>query len=89
MKESLENKKMPIEELVDKLNLLQQEKNNGRGVTVIRSIIGFLKLGKILEAQLEASHDHDKISSYPDLEALLKEQLFNGEELWRWVPPAK
>ena len=89
MKESFENekKKSSIEELVNELDRLQQEKNDGRGITVIRSIISWLRQGEILRAQLEASHDHDKIRNYPDIEALLKEQLFSGEELWRWVPP--
>lgn len=85
--ESFENKKLSIEELVEQLDLLQKEQNDGRGVGVIKSVIIWLKRGDILKAQLEASHDHDKIRYYPEIELLLKEQLFNGEELWRWVPP--
>ena len=89
MKESFENekKKLSIEKLANELDRLQQEKNAGRGVTVIRSVITWLRQGEILKAQLEASLDHDKIQNYPDIEALLKEQLFNGEELWSWTPP--
>ena len=91
MKESFENKKekMPIEALINELDRLQREKNNGRGITIILSVIAWLKQGKILEAQLEASHDHDKIRNYPDIESLLRKQLFNGEELWKWTPPAE
>ena len=89
MKESFENekKKLSPEELVNELDRLQQEKNDGRGVTIIRSVITCLRNGRIREAQLGASWDHDKIRNYPDIEALLKEQLFDGEELWRWTPP--
>ncbi len=87
--ELFENKKekLSIKELANGLEKLQKEENDGRGITIIRSVIIWLKQGDVLKAQLEASHDHDKISNYPKIEALLKRELFNGEELWKWTPP--
>lgn len=88
MKDKIEILKnnISIEELASRLDLMQKEKNEGRGVNVVRSIIDCLRRGDVIEAKSIASWDHDKIRNYPDIEKLLIEQLFNGIELWRWTP---
>lgn len=86
MKEDPNNSEFLLEVLADELNEMQSKENDGRGITVIRSVITWLRAGKIFEAKLEASHDHDKIRNYPEIEKLLKEKLFGGQELWRWAP---
>lgn len=72
--------------LADELENLQADKNEGRGVTVVRSIAGLLRSGNIQEAKALASHDHDKIRNYPDIENVLRQKLFDGEDVYRWMP---
>ena len=86
MEKPPENKESPFKELAGKLDKLQAEKNSGMGVSCVRDVITYLRLGKVLEAKSVASHDHDKIRNYPDIQKLLQEQLFDGVEFWRWTP---
>ena len=66
-------------EIADELDLLQKDKNKGRGVTCVRDIIGCLRRGDIKSAKHIASWDHDKIANYPDIEDFLEKNIFEDD----------
>lgn len=57
----------------DRLFALQAEENSGRGVSCVRAICFELRRADIDGAQAVADNDGDKIRSYPDIVAALKE----------------
>lgn len=66
-------------EIAEQLDLLQKDKNDGRGVTCIKTIIEFLKRGDIKSAKHIAEWDHDKINNYPDIEDFLEKTIFEDD----------
>jgi hypothetical protein len=75
----------PIQEkdlktIADELDQLQQQENNGRGVSCVRSVVDYLKAGQLDEAKRMCEWDHDKIRNYPKLVEYLKNNLFTPEE---------
>jgi len=83
-KSSLE--KYPIPEkgysaLAEKIDKLQAEKNNGRGVSCVKTIVDLLRRGELESAKAVCFNEGDKISSYPDIADVLKKELFKlGEK---------
>lgn len=67
------------EEVADALDKLQASKNDGRGVNCVKDVVTFLRAGRINEAKAIATHDGDKISSYSDIESVIRKELFDGE----------
>lgn len=63
---------MNAKEISSYLFEMQQNKNQGRGVSCIRSVCTYLDLGKIHDAKLIIEHDWDKISNYKDIAEFLK-----------------
>lgn len=74
--------------LADKLDELQREKNNGRGVQCVSDIISYLRMGDIRSAKAIAWHDHDKINDalgvYKDIKKVLIRELFDDEKEHPW-----
>lgn len=75
---------IPLEEMADKLNELQSVENDGRGISCVRTIITFLKLGDLASARQTAMWDHDKIVNYPLIMIYIKDELFKGEDEHPW-----
>ena len=57
------------------LDRLQAEKNDGRGVSCVRSIVAFLKHGDVESAQAVLVNEGDKIRNYPDIEKFLNKYV--------------
>ena len=66
-------------DLAQKLDELQASKNDGRGVNCVRDVVTYLRAGRIDEARAIVAHDGDKINGYPDIENIIREELFDGE----------
>ena len=61
-------------EHAQKLFEMQVSKNDGRGVTCVRTLCVFLERGQTLEARNTATIEQDKIRGiYPDIDAYLLE----------------
>ena len=59
--------------LEDRLFFLQENENDGRGISCIRSVIGCLRSGDKASALAVVNNEWDKISSYPRIANCLKE----------------
>lgn len=70
--ENPELRKEELIEMADKLDHLQQAKNDGRGVSCVKDVITYLRRGDFEQAKRIATHDHDKIGAYPDIEELME-----------------
>lgn len=85
--ESLEpNKENQFEALANKLDVLQQEKNKGGGVSCVQTIIFYLRQNNSRSAKAVCWNEADKIVSYPDIRKLLQAELFIGDEE-KDIPP--
>lgn len=77
--------------MIDEIDLLQQKKNNGRGVSCVKSIIIYYRRGMILDAEATCFNENDKIRNYPDIQEKLA-QIFPKyrDFLIRWgeLPPS-
>ena len=58
---------MRIDKIADELEILQAEKNAGRGVSCVRSVVFDLRRERVEEAIKTARWDWDKIRNYPDI----------------------
>lgn len=59
--------------VADELDVLQAGKNDGRGISCIRTIIMYLRQGDIKSAICVRRNEGDKTRSYPDVEKYLNE----------------
>ena len=64
-----------IKNLAKKLFDLQKQENNGRGVSSVRTLIHYLEINDINSARAVYENEGDKISSYPEIEKLICENL--------------
>lgn len=71
-------------QLADKLTALQAKENGDMGVSCVRQIADYLRMGMIREARTFAETDHDKISNYPDIKEVIKNELFAGQPDHPW-----
>ena len=72
---------MNMEELADQLDIMQSEKNEGRGVSCIKTIVTCLRATPYKgTAKIVAWNENDKIRQYPDLWNLLNDNLFGPDE---------
>ena len=60
--------------IAEKLENLEKEKNNGRGIQCVKTVITCLKKEKLDTAKAVVSNEWDKISSYDDIAILPKEK---------------
>ena len=80
MESPKESKEKDWGRVADELDLLQKDKNQGRGVSCAKDIINHLKRGDIKSAKSVASWDHDKIREYPDIEDFLEKNVFGDDQ---------
>lgn len=59
--------------VADELDALQAGKNDGRGISCVRTIIMYLRMGNITSAIAVRKIEGDKTRSYPDVEKYLDE----------------
>lgn len=64
--------------IADELEQLQADKNDGRGISCVQTIITYLKRGDLKNARNVCFNEADKISSHEDIRDFLKEKLFKG-----------
>jgi hypothetical protein len=57
---------------LERLIQLNSEQNQGRGISVVKAIIGLIQLGKVEEAKRFFEYDLDKIRNYPEIIAELE-----------------
>ena len=62
-------------EIADKLNELQKTKNDGRGISCVKTICHYLKLGQIESAKQVARTDGDKLCQYSDIRIFIHTNL--------------
>ncbi len=70
--------------LVDKLEQMEGEANNGRGVQHIKYIINSLRRGNIDEAKVDCFNQSDKFDSIPEIKEVIKRELFKEGEKHPW-----
>lgn len=61
--------------IADELNQLQEKENDGRGITCVKSIVAYLRMGDLRSAVLIRQHDGDKTINYYDVENYLTEKF--------------
>lgn len=64
-----------INVVADELDVLQAKKNEGRGVSCVRTMITYLRRGEINLALAVRQVDGDKTRSYPDIEQFLNDNF--------------
>lgn len=69
---------MPNQTL-DDIMKLEAELNSGRGVSCVRSFVAYFAAGDIRSARACYNTEHDKICSYPELDAKIQ-KLLDQEE---------
>ena len=79
-----ENQQEKWSQLADKLEKAQADKNKGMGVSCVRQIAQYIRMGMIKEAQTFAHTDHDKIRNYPDLKEIIINELFADQDEHPW-----
>jgi hypothetical protein len=72
-----------LQRLGAELQTLQAEKNDGRGVSCVRTVVTYLEMGKLDKAQAVCWNESDKMHSYPDIQKFIVENVF-GEEKHPW-----
>jgi hypothetical protein len=70
--------------LADKLDALQSEKNDGRGVGHIRTLVTYLRKGMIREAKAVPFNESDKYTYLDDLKEVVKKELYEPGEKHPW-----
>lgn len=86
--EKLEKTNQPNFELLiktaDELDNLQKQENDGRGVSCVKEVVSYLRMGKLQEARAVCFTDHDKIINYPALKEFIVTNLFEEGEEHPW-----
>ena len=67
-------------ELADKLDDLQKEKNGGRGVSCVQTVVSYLRRSDLQSARAVCWNEADKIVNYPDIRKVLQKELFSGDD---------
>ena len=77
---------MTSEELSDKLDALQGIQNDGRGISCVKEMIVYLRMGNIEAARSIAYTDHDKLNNpdYVEVREFIKTGLFRGQDEHPW-----
>ncbi|HEY4523293.1 MAG TPA: hypothetical protein VJK04_00255 [Candidatus Paceibacterota bacterium] len=64
--------------VADELDVLQRDKNNGHGVSHVKTIIAYLRRGDIKTARIVCWNENDKFHMYSDIKKFVREKLFAG-----------
>ena len=62
---------LSLPEIANQLFTLQEVKNDGHGVSCVRSIVALLHGGQLEDAIATYVNEYDKIRSYPDIKEFL------------------
>lgn len=54
-------------EIADKIDFMQTRKNNGRGISCIRTIVALLNRDDFISAKVVVNNEWDKIQLYKDI----------------------
>lgn len=65
-------KKLSNTNTIQLLDNLQATKNSGRGIECVRTLLFYLRRGELDKAQAVYFNESDKITSYPDVDKLIK-----------------
>lgn len=68
--------------IADQLDKLQADKNNGRGLNVVRDVVGLLRRGKHHEAKSRVWFDGERLEGYNDVKDFIRDNLFDGNANW-------
>lgn len=64
--------------LASELDLMQKEKNSGRGDETVKSIIYYLRKGQPEVARAVCRSESDKFDNIQDIQEIIIEKLFKG-----------
>ncbi len=78
MEEEKQTEEERLHHLGDELDRLQSIKNDGRGVTHLRYVVGDLKSGSLDAARADVLNQSDKFDSIPDIKKWVSENLFEN-----------
>ena len=84
--------KNPWEKLANELDELQKVKNDGRGVSHIKTLIVYLRRGDVESAKALCFNESDKFYGLEDIQEIIIKKLFQGKEHpWKlfWNPSKK
>ena len=70
--------------LAEQLDELQNQENNGRGISCIRQVVADLRVGDLENARQVCFWDHDKIINYPQIKSFIIANLFEPGEDHPW-----
>ena len=76
----------PFSKLANKLDDLQKDKNDGRGVSCMQTLIFYLRQGDVRSAKAICWNEADKNVNYPDIRKVLQKELFLGDNN-KDIPP--
>ncbi len=72
-----------LNQIAGELDQLQSTKNNGKGINMIRDVVGLLRRGKHHEAKSRAWFDADKLEMHQDVSDMIRDRLFDGNVNWK------
>ncbi len=65
-----------LNHLADELNILQMDKNQGRGVGHLRYVVEDLRMGNITTARTDITNQSDKFDAIPEIKGWIIGNLF-------------
>lgn len=69
-----------LSEMAQELEKLQSEKNDGRGVGLLKNVVTYLKSGDLESARAVCFNESDKFGNIPDLKDWVIKNLFDGKD---------
>jgi len=66
----------PCQILAFKLDMLQKDENEGRGVGCVQTVVHYLSVDQIDQAKAVCFNESDKISNYPKIKKFIISELF-------------
>ncbi|OGF24808.1 hypothetical protein A2331_06175 [Candidatus Falkowbacteria bacterium RIFOXYB2_FULL_34_18] len=78
------NKSLELKDVIQKLQDFTEDINPEESITCIKDIIHCLEQGNMDGAKTICGWEYNKISAYPEIEALLKSSLFADQENHPW-----
>lgn len=69
-------------QIANELDALQADKNHGRGLNVVRDVVGLLRRGKHHEAKSHVWFDSERLDGHDDVKDFIRDNLFDGNPNW-------
>ena len=69
-----------LQALANKLDKLQARENEGKGLSYVRMIVKFLRLGSVEMAKVVCNNESDKFHGLDEIQDLLVLELFEGKD---------